>query len=195
MSLTKLTPGTWTIDSSHSSVAFTARHLMVSKVRGRFGTFSGTITVAPDPLQSSVEATVETGSITTNDDNRDGHLRSPDFFDVERYPTMSLHSTRIEQRGGDHLLHADLTVKGVTRPVVFTLEFEGVESDPWGGTRAGFSAETEINRKDWGLEWNVALETGGVLVGEKVKVQLDVQAVQVVPAPAGADAGAEAVSA
>jgi len=194
MSLSKLTPGTWTIDTSHSSVSFSARHLMVSKVRGRFGAFSGTITIAPDPLRSSVEATVEAGSITTNDEGRDGHLRSPDFFDVERYPTMSLRSTRIEQRGSGYLLHADLTVKDVTRPVVFELEFEGVESDPWGGTRAGFSAETEINRKDWGLEWNVALETGGVLVGEKVKVQLDVQAVQAVPA-GDASGVAEAVTA
>lgn len=176
--LAGLTPGTWQVDPSHSHVSFVARHLVVAKVRGQFGTFTGSVTIAADPLQSSVEASVDTVSVTTGDDGRDAHLRSADFFDVEQHPTMTLVSRRIEADGDDYLLHADLTIKGVTRPVVFDLEFEGVAADPWGNTKAVFSANAEINRKDWGLEWNVALETGGVLVGEKVKIQLDIEAVK-----------------
>lgn len=176
--LALLAPGTWNIDASHSSVSFVARHLVVSKVRGRFDTFAGAITVAADPLQSTVEATIEVASINTSDANRDGHLRSADFFDAERYPTISFTTTAVRAAGDDFVLTGDLTIKGVTRPVDLELEFNGVEKDPWGGTRAGFSAETEINRKDWGLEWNVVLETGGALVGEKIKIQLDIEAVQ-----------------
>jgi polyisoprenoid-binding protein YceI len=177
-SISDLTPGVWNVDGAHSSIGFVARHLMVTKVRGRFATFTGTLTIADDPLASKVEATVDIASITTGDDSRDGHLKSADFFDAENFPTMTLVSTGIDKDGSDYVLHADLTIKGVTKPVDFELEFDGVSGDPWGGTRAGFSAETEVNRKDWGLEWNVALETGGVLVGEKVKIQLDVQAVK-----------------
>ncbi len=151
---------------------------MVSKVRGRFATFTGTLTIADDPLASKVEATVDIASITTGDDGRDGHLKSADFFDAENFPTMTFVSTGIDKDGSDYVLHTDLTIKGVTKPVDFELEFDGVSGDPWGSTRAGFSAETEVNRKDWGLEWNVALETGGVLVGEKVKIQLDIEAVK-----------------
>jgi polyisoprenoid-binding protein YceI len=173
-----LTAGVWNVDASHSTIGFSARHLMVSKVRGHFATFTGTLTIADDPLASGVEATVEIASITTGDDSRDGHLKSADFFDAENFPTMTLVSKGIEQDGSDYVLHTDLTIKGVTKPVDFELEFDGVAGDPWGGTRAGFSAQAEINRKDWGLEWNVALETGGVLVGEKVKIQLDVEAVK-----------------
>ncbi len=173
-----LTSGIWNIDASHSTIGFVARHLMVTKVRGRFATVTGTLTIAEDPLASHVEAAAETASVTTGDESRDGHLRSADFFDVENFPTMTLVSTGIEKDGKDYVLHADLTIKGVTKPVDFELEFDGVSGDPWGGTRAGFSAEAEVNRKDWGLEWNVALETGGVLVGEKVKIQLEVQAVK-----------------
>lgn len=173
-----LTPGVWNVDPVHSSIGFVARHLMISKVRGTFGTFTGSITIAEDPLQSKVEATAEVGSITTGDDGRDTHLKSADFFDVEKYPTMSLVSTGIEPSGSDYTLHANLTIKGVTKPVDFDLEFDGVSKDPWGGTRAGFAAETEVNRKEWGLEWNVALETGGVMLGEKVKIQLEIQAVK-----------------
>ena len=173
-----LTPGVWNVDPVHSSIGFVARHLMISKVRGTFGTFSGTVTIADDPLQSKVEATAEVGSITTGDEGRDTHLKSADFFDVEKNPTMSLVSTGIEPNGSDYTLHANLTIKGVTKPVDFDLEFDGVSKDPWGGTRAGFAAETEVNRKEWGLEWNVALETGGVMLGEKVKIQLEIQAVK-----------------
>ncbi len=173
-----LTPGVWNVDPSHSTVGFSARHLMVSKVRGHFATFSGTLTVADDPLASEVEATVEIASITTGDDGRDAHLKSADFFDADNFPTMTLVSKGIDRAGSDYVLHTDLTIKGITKPVDFELEFDGVTGDPWGGTRAGFSAQAEINRKDWGLEWNVALETGGVVVGEKVKIQLDVEAVK-----------------
>jgi polyisoprenoid-binding protein YceI len=178
-SITDLTPGVWKVDPSHSTIGFVARHLMVSKVRGHFAKFDGTITVAEDPLQSKVEAVVEIDSVTTNDDTRDGHLKSADFFDLEKNPTMTLVSTGIEPAKGDHyVLHTNLTINGITKPVDFDLEFEGVEKDPWGGLRAGFTAEAEVNRKDWGLEWNVALETGGVLVGEKVKIVLEIEAVK-----------------
>jgi polyisoprenoid-binding protein YceI len=180
-SLSTLTPGVWNVDPSHSTVGFTARHLMVTKVRGRFTGFSGALAIAEEPLASSVTATVEMASVSTGDDGRDGHLKSADFFAVEQFPTMSFTSTSIERDGDDDdefLLHGDLTIKGVTKPVTFELEFEGVATDPWGNTKAGFGAEAEINRKEWGLEWNVALEAGGVLVSEKIKLQLDIQAVK-----------------
>lgn len=176
--LSSLTPGSWTVDPSHSGLNFTVKHLMVSKVRGRFGTFSGTLDIAADPLKSSVSAQADVASISTGDSGRDDHLRSGDFFDADKFPVISFTSTKIEADGDDFILHADLTIKGVTKNVAFDLEFDGVSKDPWGNTKAGFSAEAEINRKDWGLEWNAVLETGGVLVGEKVKIQLDIQAVK-----------------
>ena len=179
MSIDQLTPGTWNVDASHSTIGFSARHLMLSKVRGRFATFEGSITVGDDPLASKVAATVDIASVTTGDAARDGHLLGEDFFDVANFPSMGLSTTAVRSVGDDYVLDGDLTIKGVTKPVSFALQFEGVAADPWGGTRAAFSAETEINRKDWGLSWNVALETGGVLVGEKVKIQLDIQAVRV----------------
>jgi polyisoprenoid-binding protein YceI len=177
-SIAELTPGVWNIDASHTTIGFVARHLMVSKVRGRFGAFSGKLTIADDPLDSTVEATADTASVTTGDDGRDGHLKSADFFDVENFPAINLASTGIDKNGSNYVLHTELTIKGTTKPVDFELEFEGVTADPWGGTRAGFSAEAEVNRKDWGLEWNVALETGGLLVSEKIKIQLEVEAIK-----------------
>lgn len=171
-----LTAGTWAVDPSHSSVSFSVRHLMVSKVRGRFGAFTGTIEIGDDLLASSLQASVELTSVNTDDEGRDAHLRGADFFDVEQFPTMSFVSTGLTAKGDGYALSGDLTIKGVSRPVTFALDFEGVSTDPWGNTKAGFSAETEINRKEWGLEWNVALETGGLLVGEKVKIQLDIEA-------------------
>lgn len=177
-SIDDLTPGTWTIDESHTTVGFTARHLMITKVRGRFGKVEGAATIDLDRLQSTVQATIDLGSIDTGDAGRDEHLRSADFFDVENHPTMTFTSTGLKEDGGDYLLFGDLTVKGVTKPVELALEFDGVSGDPWGGTRAGFTAEGEINRKDWGLEWNVALESGGVLVSEKIKLHLDVELVK-----------------
>lgn len=173
-----LTPGVWTIDPSHTAVTFSARHLMVSKVRGRFSAVSGAITIDDDAARSSVEAAIEMASISTDDDQRDGHLRSGEFLDVENHPTMTFRSTELRSDDDDYVLVGELTIKGVTRPVELELEFEGVEKDPWGGTRVGFSAEGEINRKDFGMEWNVVLETGGLLVGEKVKITLDVEAIK-----------------
>ena len=171
-------PGVYNVDPSHSTVAFSARHLMVSKVRGRFTDFTGTITIAEQPLDSSVEAVAQVASITTNDEQRDGHLKSGDFLDVETYPTITFRSTSVRKDGSDYVLLADVTIKDVTKAVEFELEYEGTEKDPWGGTRIGFSAEAEINRKDFGMEWNMVLETGGLLVGEKVKLTVDVEAVK-----------------
>lgn len=176
--LDQLTPGTWNVDPSHSSLTFVARHLMVTKVRGRFAAFSGTATINEDKLLSSVTATAEVASIDTNDSGRDEHLKSADFFDVANHPTIGFKSTKITRNGDDYTLVADLTIKGVTKSVAFDLEFDGVGQDPWGNTKAGFTAEAEVNRKDWGLEWNVALETGGVLVSEKIKLILDIQLVK-----------------
>jgi polyisoprenoid-binding protein YceI len=178
MSLDQLTAGIWNIDQSHSSVAFIARHLMVTKVRGRFDAFEGTVTIGDDQLASAVTATVQTGSFSTGDQDRDGHVKSGDFLDVENFPTMSFASTSVATDGSDYKLVGDLTIKGITKSVTFELEYDGVSPDPWGGTRAGFSAETEINRKDFGIEWNAVLETGGVMLGEKVKIVLDIQAVR-----------------
>jgi polyisoprenoid-binding protein YceI len=168
--------GTWQIDTAHSGVSFSVRHLMVSKVRGRFASFSGTITVAENPLESFVEATVDMSSVDTNDAGRDEHLRTNDFFDIANFPTMTFRSTGVEESGGDYKLHGDLTIKGVTRPVTFDLEVGGVSRDPWGNTKAGFTASGTVNRKDYGMEWNAALETGGVVVGDKVTIELDVEA-------------------
>ncbi|MCD9623303.1 YceI family protein [Rhabdothermincola salaria] len=185
-SIHDLTPGTWDVDPSHTTVGFVGRHLMITKVRGRFSGVTGTVTVAEDRTQSSVTATIDMASVDTRDEGRDAHLRGEDFFDVEHHPTMTFASTEVRQDGGDFVLVGDLTIKGVTKPVELELEFDGVSGDPWGGTRAGFTAKGEVNRKDWGLEWNVALETGGVLVGDKIKIELDVQVVQHVEEPANA---------
>jgi polyisoprenoid-binding protein YceI len=177
-SLDALTPGTWTVDAGHSTIGFVVRHLVVAKVRGQFSDFAGTLTIAEDRLESKVEATVQATSIDTRDEGRDAHLRGADFFDVENHPTWTLVSTGIEGGGGSYVLHADLTIKGVTRNVNFALEFDGVATDPWGNTKAGFTAEAEISRKDYGLEWNVALEAGGFLVGDNVKIVLEIEALK-----------------
>jgi polyisoprenoid-binding protein YceI len=178
LTLPGLTPGTWTIDPSHSEVGFVVRHMMVSKVKGRFAKVQGTITVAEDVLNSSVEATIDAASIDTRDENRDNHLRSADFFEVEAHPTLTFRSTGIRRDGDDFVLDGDLTIRGVTRPVSLELEFNGVQPNPLaeGNPAAGFSAHTEISRKDFGLEWNVALETGGVLVADKIKIVLEIEA-------------------
>ena len=177
MSTPEIPAGTWTIDTSHSEVGFTVRHLMVSKVRGNFSNFEGTITIGEDPLASSVTAEVDLSSINTRDEGRDEHLRSADFFEVEKYPKMTFASTSVAPKGSRFDVTGDLTIKGITRPVVLSLEFNGVSTDPWGGTRAGFSAETEINRKDFGVDFNIPLDGGGVVVGDAVKVVLEVEAV------------------
>ena len=172
--LSDLKPGTWNVDASHSEVGFTARHLMVSKVRGQFKDFAAVVTVGHPFDQSTVEATVQMASVDANSADRDAHLRSPDFFDVENHPAMTFKSTKVS----NDALEGNLTIKGITKPVTFDLDFGGVSADPWGGTRAGFEATTEINRKDFDLSWNAAIEGGGVLVGEKVKIALDVELVR-----------------
>jgi polyisoprenoid-binding protein YceI len=169
--INELPAGTWTVDAAHSEIGFVARHLMVTKVRGSFKEFEGTVKVGDDITDSSVTAVVQIASITTGSADRDAHLRSADFFDVENNPTMSFTSTEVTEDS----LKGDLTIKGVTKPVVFDLDFNGLATDPWGNQKAGFEATAEINRKDWGLEWNVALEGGGVLVSEKIKINLDIQ--------------------
>ena len=179
--LSALTPGTWNIDPSHSTVGFVARHLMITRCAAASPTSRASLEIADDPLQSHVVATVDLASVDTGDAGRDAHLRNADFFDVDGgSPTMTLRrAPAIKDDDGDYVLFGDLTVNGVTRQVEFDLEFEGVNSDPWGDTKGGVLApQTEINRKDFGLEWNVALETGGVLVGDKVKIELDIQAVK-----------------
>ena len=169
-----LAAGTWAIDPSHSEIGFTVRHLMVSKVRGSFGGFAGTITVGESDVQ--VSATIEASTINTRDENRDGHIKSGDFFDVENHPTWTFTSTAVTGSGSNFVLTGDLSVRGVTKSVSLDVEFLGVNTDPWGNTKAGFEAKGEINRKDFGIEWNAPLETGGVLVGEKVTIELDIQA-------------------
>jgi polyisoprenoid-binding protein YceI len=176
--LSDLTPGVWNVDPAHSTVGFTARHLMITKVRGRFTSFTGTVTIAENPLESKVEATVDLGSVTTGDEQRDAHLKSADFFNVDQHPQMTFTSTAIKEAGDHYVLTGDLTLAGKTRSVDFDLTFDGVQKDPWGGTRAGFTAEAEVSRKDWELTWNVTLETGGVLVGDKVKIELDIELVK-----------------
>ncbi|MEI8238729.1 MAG: YceI family protein [Actinomycetota bacterium] len=175
--LETLTPGVWSIDASHTNIGFTARHLVVSKVRGRFAEFDGTITIAEDRLQSKVEATVNAASVDTRDAGRDGHLRNADFFDTDNFPQWTLVSTGIEAKGdSSFVLHTDLTIKNVTKAVDFDLDFDGVVTDPWGNTKAGFTVEGVISRSDFGLEWNVALDAGGFVVGDAVKITLDIEA-------------------
>ena len=170
--------GVYTIDPMHTTVEFIGRHLMITKVRGRFTKVSGTITIADEPEQSHVEVDIDTASIDTGIADRDTHLRSPDFFDVDKYPALTFRSTKVEAgKSGTWDVTGDLTVRDVTRPVTLEVDFDGASASPFGDERIAFSAATEIDREDWGLTWNVALETGGVLVGKKVRIELNVQAV------------------
>ncbi|HZQ77367.1 MAG TPA: YceI family protein [Acidimicrobiia bacterium] len=171
--------GAYALDASHSEVGFAVRHLMVSKVRGRFSDVAGTIEIGENPYESSVSVTIGTASIDTRDEQRDGHLRSGDFFDAEAWPTMTYQSRSVRDAGkGRYAVEGDLTIKGVTRPVPLELTFEGGAADPWGGLRIGFSAKAEIDREDFGLSWNQALETGGVVVGKKVTIEIEAEAVK-----------------
>jgi polyisoprenoid-binding protein YceI len=172
-----LVAGTWTIDPVHSEVGFSVRHLMVSKVRGTFKNFEGTITVAENSLDSKVEATIDATTVVTGDENRDAHLRSSDFFDIEKHPKITFVSTKVQPHGSDFVVAGDLTIHGVTRATNLDLEFNGVSPDPWGGLRAGFSATTEISRGDFGIEFNMPLDGGGVVVGDKIKVIIEIEAV------------------
>jgi polyisoprenoid-binding protein YceI len=171
--------GSYELDQSHSHVSFSARHLMVTKVRGRFPVTAGKLVVGEHPRDSSVEATIDVAAVDSGDPKRDEHLRSVDFFDAEHYPTITFRSTKVEDHGdGEFTLEGELTVKDTTRPVTLQGEYLGSQASPWGDTRVGFSAEVEVSRKEWGLEWNVALETGGVLVSDKVKLTIDAEWVQ-----------------
>jgi len=173
--------GTWQIDPTHSNVTFSIRHMMVSKVRGSFGEFTGTIVTGQAIADSSVTASIVMNSIDTGNEQRDGHLRNNDFFDIENFPTMSYRSTAIRQDGDDFIVDGELTLRGVTKHVPLKLEISGVGPDAYGGTRIGFEARTEINRQDFGVNWSGALETGGVVVSDKVGIELDIQAVLEVP--------------
>lgn len=173
------TTGTWVIDPSHSAVDFVAKHLVVSKVRGTFTSFSGTIEVAEPIEASTVDVTIDAASITTNDEQRDAHLTSEDFLDVATYPSLRFRSTAAHHRSGDNwTIPGELTIRDVTKPVELAVEYLGVFTDPWGNQKAAFTASTEIDREAFGITWNQALETGGVLVGKTVKIEIDVQLAQ-----------------
>ena len=169
---------TWEIDASHSGVHFSVRHLVVAKVRGRFTTFTGTLAFdEAAPERSSVEVRIDVGSINTGVDQRDAHLRSPDFFDAEKFPVISFVSRRVTRAADGFRVTGDLTIRGITREVVLPVEYAGHTKDPWGGERAGFTARLAIERKDFGLTWNQLLEAGGVAVGDKVEIELEIEAV------------------
>jgi polyisoprenoid-binding protein YceI len=171
--------GTYTLDAAHKRVGFVARHLMVSKVRGDFADATATIVVGEDPLQSSVTATIQTASVFTGQPDRDNHLRTSDFFEVAKYPTIEYRSTGIKSfEGNEFVLAGELTIKGVTKPVDLRVEFEGAGRSPYGQDVFGFSATAEVEREDWGLTWNVALESGGVMVGKKVKIEIEGEAIR-----------------
>jgi polyisoprenoid-binding protein YceI len=167
--------GTWAIDRSHSDVSFTVRHVMISKVRGHFNTFEGTIVTGATPEESSVTATIDLASVSTDNEQRDNHLRSADFFDAANNPTMTFTSTSVTAAGGSWKVVGDLTIKAITKPVTLDLEVNGIGPDPWGGTRIGFSATTEISRKEFGVDLDMPLEGGGVVIGDKISISLEIE--------------------
>lgn len=169
--------GTWTIDGTHTTVGFVARHLMFTKVRGAFKSFSGNIEVAEPIENSSVSVEIDAASIDTGTADRDGHLRSGDFLDVENHPKVSFASTGVRRDGQQFKVDGELTMVGVTKPVTLDVEFDGQAVDPFGNTKAGFAASTTINREEWGLTWNAALEGGGVLVSKEIRIEIEAQAV------------------
>lgn len=176
MSLSELQAGTYTIDPAHSELGFVARHAVVTKVRGKFLEFAGSFTVADNITDSSAEVTVQVASVTTGNEQRDGHLHSNDFFDIDTYPTIVFKSTSVIAKDDVLELTGDLTIKDVTKPVTIPFEFNGVVTDPWGNTRVGFEGEVVVERKDWHVEWNAPLEAGGLLVSEKVTLRFDISA-------------------
>jgi len=169
--------GTWTIDPSHSDVSFTVRHMVVSKVRGFFRTFEGTLVTGETPEQSSVTAKIDLASIDTNHEQRNEHIKSADFFDTEKYPTMTYQSTGVRRHGDDWILDGELTLKGVTKQIPLKLELNGFGPDAWGGYRAGFSAKGELNRRDFNVDFNATIETGGLVVSDKVEILLEIEAI------------------
>ena len=172
--------GTWTIDPAHSHVEFAVRHMMITTVKGRFGVVHGGVRIDDaDPSKGEAEIEIDADSIDTREAQRDAHLKSADFFDVEKFPKLTFKSTRIDGVDGDSfMLTGDLTIHGVTRPVTLDVTSEGRGKDPWGGERAGFTARTQIKRSDYGLTYNQALETGGFLVGDDIKISIDVELVK-----------------
>jgi len=177
-----MTTNNWNIDTVHSGINFSVRHMVVSKVRGRFGKFSGELAIDDDDLtRSAVNVAIEAASIDTGNAQRDGHLRSADFFDVEAFPELRFRSTRIDKRGDDrYAVVGQLTIRDVTREVSLDVEFGGRARDPWGNERVGFVATASVDRKEFGLRWNQALETGGVLVGDRIDIELELQGVRAV---------------
>jgi polyisoprenoid-binding protein YceI len=170
----------WTIDTAHSAVTFSVRHMMFGKTRGQFNRWQGTLNLVPEDLsKSNVEVSIDASSIVTGDEQRDNHLRSADFLDVAKFPTITFRSTRVDDVGGGKLrIAGDLTIHGTTNPVVLEAEYGGRVKDPWGNDRAGFGARTSIDRTDFGLKWNLALEAGGIVVGNKVEIEIEVETVQ-----------------
>ena len=169
--------GTWVIDPAHTNIGFSVRHAMVAKVRGSFGAFAGSFTIDGADLPASrAELTIEAASIDTKQPDRDAHLKSADFLDVENFPTISFTSTSVASKGDDVVVTGDLTIHGVTKSVDVAWEFVGISQDPWGTTKIGFEGKAKINRKEFGLVWNAALETGGVLVGDDLTLTFDVEA-------------------
>ena len=177
---TGLVAGTWALDPAHTTVGFTARHLM-SKVRGTFNEFEGRITTTTDPLESTIEVTIKASSISTNNEQRDAHLRSADFFDVETYPEITFRSTRVEQIDDEvYRVTGDLTIKDATQPVSVDFSLTGSARDPFGNVRVGFEGALALKRSDWALTWNTKLDTGGVLVSDRIQVEFDVSAIRTV---------------
>lgn len=169
--------GTWEIDASHSTVGFAAKHAVVATTRGSFTSFTGGATIdAANPEKSSAWVDIDASSITTGNEQRDGHLKSPDFFDIENHPTITFRSTAAKLDGDELVTTGDLTINGKAVPVEVVWEFGGIAQDPWGNTKAGFEGKAAISRKEWGLTWNAALETGGVLISDKIKLVLEIEA-------------------
>ncbi len=170
--------GKWNIDPVHSNIEFSVRHLMVSKVRGRFNAFGGEVEVDEDITKSKVTATIDISSIDTRDANRDGHLKSADFFDVENHPTITFTSTEIVPIGDDYIIKGDLTIRGTTKKVELKAEFNGAGPDPYGGFRSGITATTKISRKEFGLTYNAMLESGGAVVGDEIAIHLEIELIK-----------------
>ncbi len=169
--------GTWQIDPGHAEVGFVGRHFGLTKVRGRFTGVDGAVVVADDPTDSTVQVTIDMRSVSSGDQSRDDHLRSADFFDVDHHPTATYRSTAVHVDGTSGTIDGDLTIKGVARPVRLQMDYLGHATDPWGNERAIFSARSKINREDWGLTWNMLLETGGLLVSKEITLEIEVELV------------------
>lgn len=170
-------PGRWDIDPGHTDLAFIGRHFMVTKVRGRFTDVTGSITIADRLNDSSVEVNINMASLESGSEARDEHIKSPELFDVEQFPTATFRSASVNWHGSGGTVHGDLTIHGVTRPVDLTVTFEGYVRDPWGGDRSIFSARTKVNREDYGITWNVALEAGGLLVSKDIQIEIELETV------------------